>query len=188
VFYLEDGAELTPLARERATARGVEIRRTNTAVPDPRELVEAAQRVISRLGPISPDIVEKVVAEVVATLGSDGSIPRVHGLPPTVDYCASYLVAERNRARRRAVLTATGRNQKGIVAHLTTVIAEFGGDILDISQTLISDYFTMLVIVDIGELTTTFEQFKEALIKTATERGVQAILMHEEIVTSMHRV
>ena len=41
------------------------------------------------------------------------------------------------------MLTATGRNQKGIVARLTTVIAELGGDILDISQTLVGDYFTM---------------------------------------------
>jgi ACT domain-containing protein len=189
VLYLEEGTELTPLARERAAARRIELRRGAAgAPPDPSELLEAARRVLERLGPISPEAVERVVAEVVATLGGSHAAAKPNELPPSVDYCASYLTAERNRARRRAVLTASGRNQKGIVAHLTTVIAEFGGDILDISQTLVGDYFTMLVIVDIAELVTTFELFKDAVTKTAHERGVQAILLHEDLVSSMHRV
>lgn len=189
VFYLEEGAELTPLAEERAAARRIEIRRTgNPALAaDPKELEEAARRVLSRLGPVDKETAQRVVAEVVATI-APGQSDAVVGLPATADYCTAYLEGERRRNRRRAVLTATGRNQKGIVARLTTVIAELGGDILDISQTLVGDYFTMLVIVDIGELGTSFEQFKEALTQAARERGVQTILMHEDLVTSMHRV
>lgn len=190
VFYLEEGAELTPLAEERAAARRIEIRRTeNPALAaDPKELEEAARRVLSRLGPVDKETAQRVVAEVVATIAPGQATGDTVGLPATADYCTAYLEGERRRNRRRAVLTATGRNQKGIVARLTTVIAELGGDILDISQTLVGDYFTMLVIVDIGELGTSFEQFKEALTQAARERGVQTILMHEDLVTSMHRV
>jgi len=194
VFYLEEGAELTPLAAERAAARRIEIRRTAAtsglaaAAADPRELEEAARRVLSRLGPVDKETAQRVVAEVVATIGAANPSDGTLGLPTTADYCTAYLEGERRRARRRAVLTATGRNQKGIVARLTTVIAELGGDILDISQTLVGDYFTMLVIVDIGELGASFEAFKEALTQAARERGVQTILMHEDLVTSMHRV
>ena len=74
------------------------------------------------------------------------------------------------------------------IAHLTTLIAAHGGDILDFSQTLVGGYFTMLLIVDIGDLTTTFAELKQALHDAASARGVQAILMHEDIVSSMHRV
>jgi ACT domain-containing protein len=186
VLYLEEGAELTPLAIERATARRIELRR-QAAPPDPSELEEAARRVLERLGSRSAVAIEQVVGEVVAALG-DRSPPAALGLPPTVDYCAAYISAERNRDRRRAVLTTTGRNQKGMVARMTAIIAELGGDILDISQTIVGDYFTMLLIVDISELTASFEQFKDALTAAARERGVQAILMHEDLVTAMHRV
>ena len=189
VFYLEEDAELTPLAQERANARRIEVRRTGApaAQADPKELEEAARRILSRLGPVDGETARKVVAEVVATIGGS-QVPVAAGLPAGADYCAAYLESERRHARRRAVLTATGRNQKGIVARLTTVIAELGGDILDISQTLVGDYFTMLVIVDVGELDTSFEQFKDALTQAARDRGVQAILMHEDLVSSMHRV
>lgn len=193
VFYLEEDAELTPLAQERATARRIEVRRTGApaAQADPKELEEAARRILSRLGPVDGETARKVVAEVVATIGgsqAQAQTALAPGLPAAADYCAAYLESERRHTRRRAVLTATGRNQKGIVARLTTVIAELGGDILDISQTLVGDYFTMLVIVDVGELDTSFEQFKDALVQAARDRGVQAILMHEDLVSSMHRV
>lgn len=190
VFYLEEGAELTPLAEERAAARRIEVRRTNVpvAAADPKELEEAARRILSKMGPVDKETAQRVVAEVVATIAPSAQASDGIGLPATADYCTAYLESERRRARRRAVLTATGRNQKGVVARLTTVIADLGGDILDISQTLVGDYFTMLVIVDIGELGTSFEQFKEALTQAARERGVQTIIMHEDLVTSMHRV
>lgn len=201
VYYLEDDARLTPLAEERARARGVQIQRGveagngGTAVHGaPAWLGEVTQRVLERLGPLAPDSVDRVVAEVLAALpdgmsqGPAGQTGASLGLPPSADYCAGYIAQERRRAHRRAVLTATGRNQKGVVARLTTVIAELGGDVLDISQTLVGDYFTMLVIVDIGELTTSFEEFKRALTSTTEGLGAQAIVMHEDMVASMNRV
>lgn len=192
-FYVEAGAELTPLARERAAARRIELRQGSAPAPSATELEEAARQVLSRIGPVPPEMLEAVVAEVVGALtqssasGISASIEQA-GMPPTVDYCADVLAAARRRARRRAVLTTSGRNQKGIVAILTSIIAEFGGDILDISQTIVGDYFTMLLIVNIDDLNTTFEQFKAAISEAARERNVHAILMHEDLATSMHRV
>ena len=90
--------------------------------------------------------------------------------------------------RSRAVITVTGRNRKGIVARLTAVIAEQGGDILDIAQTLVGEFFTMLVIVDIAELAVSFADFKAAIQATTEQLGAQAILMHEDLVRSLHRV
>ncbi|MFO0578515.1 MAG: ACT domain-containing protein [Polyangia bacterium] len=218
VIYLEDGAELTPLARERATARGLRIERGAAPVAahvglggglgDAAALAAVAEQVAARIGATTPEALEAVTREVVAALGPTGPRPSTPGdvgspagggpagLPPSVDYCSSYLLSERRRARRRAVLTATGQNRRGIVARITAAIADLGGDILDISQTLVGDYFTMLLIVDLGDLgdsaagepSVSFADFQTVIHKVAAELGVQVILMHEDLVSSLHRV
>lgn len=202
VLHLEEGAELTPLAAERAGARRISIHRGSPA-PFAAEaqhaaITQATQQVLAKLqdrlggalGAVSPELENelknRIAQEVLQSLG-EGPGKEV-GLPPAADYCAAYLHDEKQHARRRAVLTATGKNQKGVVAHLATLIAEHGGDILDISQTLVGGYFTMLLIVDISDLATPFSALKQALAEAAQARGMQAILMHEDIVSSMHRV
>lgn len=193
VLQLEDGAELTPLALERARARQLVIQHTGQALApsdlpsgDTALLIErVTQQVVSRMGTLTPDLVDRVVAEVMTAVKAS-SAPV--GLPAAVDYCATLVAQNRHREHRRAVITTTGRNQKGIVAKLTTVVAELGGDILDISQTLVGDYFTMLLIVDIGDLVASFADFKSAIQQACDQLGVQAILMHEDMVRSLHRV
>jgi ACT domain-containing protein len=71
---------------------------------------------------------------------------------------------------------------------MTQVIAEAGGDILDISQTLVSEYFTMIIVVDIAKLDTTFEDFKARVTDASQNLGVQTMMMHEDIMASFHRV
>ncbi len=212
VYQLEEGAELTPLAAERAQAREIRIERAPTlgvttyrsssggAVPGREELAalvgQVTAQVIARLGRVDPESLDlisgRVATEVLAavqeraTVTGGGAGPI--GLPPSADYCSAYLEQERSRSRSRAVITVTGRNRKGIVARLTAVIAEQGGDILDIAQTLVGEFFTMLVIVDIAELAVSFADFKTAIQATTEQLGAQAILMHEDLVRSLHRV
>lgn len=206
VYQLEEGAELTPLAAERAQAREIRIERapnpgvttghssTGGAAPGREELAalvgQVTAQVIARLGRVDPESLDlisgRVATEVLAAVHERA--PGPVGLPPSADYCAAYLEQERSRSRSRAVITVTGRNRKGIVARLTAVIAEQGGDILDIAQTLVGEFFTMLVIVDIAELAVSFADFKVAIQSTAEQLGAQAILMHEDLVRSLHRV
>jgi ACT domain-containing protein len=93
-------------------------------------------------------------------------------------------------ARRggRAVVTTTGKNQRGIVAKIAQAIADVDGDIVDISQTLVSDYFTMIVIVDTGALSVSFAEFKTRLERTVAGAGAECLVMHEEIVNALQRV
>lgn len=206
VYQLEEGAELTPLAAERAQAREIRIERVSTpgvsaeqspiggAAPGREELAalvgQVTAQVIARLGRVDPESLDlisgRVATEVLAAVHERA--PGPVGLPPSADYCAAYLEQERSRSRSRAVITVTGRNRKGIVARLTAVIAEQGGDILDIAQTLVGEFFTMLVIVDIAELAVSFADFKVAIQATTEQLGAQAILMHEDLVRSLHRV
>jgi ACT domain-containing protein len=187
VVYLEDDAELTPLAAERARARGLEVR--SGRAPAAEGLVEAVTAgVLARLGPVASGDAERVVRAVAAALREAEPPSPPSGLPPSADYCASYLDAQRRRVQRKAVITTTGRNQKGVVARLTTAIANLDGDILDIAQTLVGDYFTMLLVVDTEHLSVSFADFQAAVHGVMRELGAQSLVMHEDIVTSMHRV
>ena len=98
--------------------------------------------------------------------------------------------AAANGTRRggRAVVTTTGKNQRGIVAKIAQAIADAGGDIVDISQTLVSDYFTMIIIVDIGSLSVSFAEFKAKLERTVATAGAECLVMHEDIVNALQRV
>ena len=95
-----------------------------------------------------------------------------------------------NDARRggRAVVTTTGKNQRGIVARIAQAIADAGGDIVDISQTLVSDYFTMIIIVDTGALSVSFVEFKTRLEKTVAATGAECLVMNEDVVNALQRV
>ncbi len=189
-LIIEPGAELTPLARERAEARKIRVSVGTPRLSEDTMQVAArvAEQIIMRLGKSDSSVVEKVASEVLAALGSGQSPESAPGLPPSADYCSAYQESERSRARRKVVITSTGRNQKGVVAKLTAILAELGGDILDISQTLVGDYFTMLLIVDIAEMKVDFSQLKTALQQSAEAMGIHVMLMHEDLVRSLHRV
>ena len=88
----------------------------------------------------------------------------------------------------RAVVTTTGKNQRGIVAKIAQAIADAGGDIVDIAQTLISDYFTMIIIVDTSSLTVSFAEFKARLERTVAAAGAECLVMHEDVVSALERI
>jgi ACT domain-containing protein len=88
----------------------------------------------------------------------------------------------------RAVVTTTGKNQRGIVAKIAQAIADAGGDIVDIAQTLVSDYFTMIIIVDTSALTVSFAEFKSRIEKTVAAAGAECLVMHEGVVSALERI
>jgi ACT domain-containing protein len=93
-----------------------------------------------------------------------------------------------SRRGGRAVVTTTGKNQRGIVAKIAQAIADAGGDIADISQTLVSDYFTMIIVVDTAALTVSFAEFKTRLERTVASAGAECLVMHEDVVNALQRV
>jgi ACT domain-containing protein len=127
---------------------------------------------------ISDEILRRVVAEVTRAMAS--SQPASPRAQPQ----------HRGAGQRggRAVVTTTGKNQRGIVARIAQAIADAGGDIVDISQTLVSDYFTMIIIVDTAALSVSFAEFKSRLEKTVKALGAECLVMHEDVVDALQRV
>ena len=87
-----------------------------------------------------------------------------------------------------AVVTVTGKDQKGIIAKVSSFLAEKGVNIEDISQTVLGEYFAMIMIADLAEA----KQELSALAKECAELGKQigmAIYMqHEDIFNAMHNI
>jgi ACT domain-containing protein len=81
-----------------------------------------------------------------------------------------------------------GKDTTGIIASVCTYLAENKINILDISQTIVQDYFTMMMIVDTSLLSKPFSDMVNELEKVGEEMGVQVKCQREEIFERMHRI
>ena len=73
-------------------------------------------------------------------------------------------------------------------AKVCTYLAENSINILDISQTIVQEYFNMMMIVDMGKMTKSFEEVADELANVGKELGVQVKCQREEIFNMMHRI
>jgi ACT domain-containing protein len=88
----------------------------------------------------------------------------------------------------RAIITIIGSDRVGIIAGIANVIAEANVNILDISQSVIREFFTMIMMVDLSSAKISFSELSERLNRKGEELGVRVEIQREEIFTAMHRV
>ncbi|MBU1099767.1 MAG: ACT domain-containing protein [Bacteroidetes bacterium] len=88
----------------------------------------------------------------------------------------------------RLILTSFGLNQTGVVAKITTELSECGCDLQDISQKLMDDFYTLIVIVDISGSSKNMSEIQEKMNKIAEALKIKIYLQHEEIFRQMHRI
>jgi ACT domain-containing protein len=86
----------------------------------------------------------------------------------------------------KAILTVIGKDNVGIIAGVSNKLAELDVNILDVSQTIMNGYFTMMMILDLSAASDSFGEIKKSLADKGTELGVQIKIQREEIFTSMH--
>lgn len=88
----------------------------------------------------------------------------------------------------KAVITVTGKDSVGIIAKVATACAEFGANIVDISQSVLSDYFAMIMLADIDSLTVEFSEFVDKLEDLGKTNDLVIHTMHEDIFNTMHHI
>ena len=86
----------------------------------------------------------------------------------------------------RAVLTVTGKDKKGIIAKVSAFLAERNINIEDISQTIMQDYFTMVIIMDISQSTLPMAKLAEESDALGQCIGMSVRIQHEDIFNAMH--
>ena len=88
----------------------------------------------------------------------------------------------------KAVITVVGKDRVGIIAAVSTALAESSVNILDISQTILQGFFTMIMLVEIDTEQIAIATLQEVLNSVGERLGMQVRVQHEAIFTAMHRI
>ncbi|MCI9148638.1 MAG: ACT domain-containing protein [Hungatella sp.] len=88
----------------------------------------------------------------------------------------------------KIIITVVGKDTVGIIAKVCTYLAENQVNILDISQTIVQEFFNMMMIVDMDKSLKPFETMSADLEKIGEDIGVRVKCQREEIFTKMHRI
>ena len=88
----------------------------------------------------------------------------------------------------KAVITGVGHDTKGIIAKVSAKCAERGANITEISQSVLKEYFAMIMVIDISDLSVAFTEFVDEMRKLGEESNLDIRAMHEDIFNSMHRI
>ena len=131
---------------------------------------ELSIEAISELGPnASPDAVKKLVEEKIRESNS-------------------YPQSEMNASSGRVILTSFGLNTIGVVSSISAALSEAQCDILDISQKIMQEFFTMIMMIDITNSPKDIKDLQE-LMKTIGEKlKIKIYLQHEDVFRYMHRI
>ena len=89
---------------------------------------------------------------------------------------------------KKTIITVVGKDTVGIIAKVCTYLAENKVNILDISQTIVDDYFNMMMIADMSKAVKSVSEVSDDLDKLGEEVGVIIKCQREEIFNSMHRL
>ena len=88
----------------------------------------------------------------------------------------------------RAVVTVTGKDNKGIIAKVSAFLSEKGANIEDISQTIMGEYFAMIMIVDLSETKQELSALSAECSEMGKKIGMAIYMQHEDVFNAMHNV
>ena len=87
-----------------------------------------------------------------------------------------------------AIITVVGSDKVGIIAKVSAFLAERNINIVDISQTVLSGNFVMMMVTDLSSSTKALEDVKKELAELGSSFGVSISMMHEKVFSAMHRI
>lgn len=88
----------------------------------------------------------------------------------------------------KAIVSVIGKDKKGIIAKVSAKLCDMDINIEDISQTILQDHFTMIMMVSLDDTKENFSSIANVLKKTGEENGVEIRIQHEDIFNSMHKI
>jgi ACT domain-containing protein len=88
----------------------------------------------------------------------------------------------------RAVMTVTGKDKKGIIAKVSAFLSERSANIEDVSQTILGEYFAMIMIVDLSESTQELSALAKECAEFGKQIGMTIYMQHEDIFNAMHNI
>ena len=88
----------------------------------------------------------------------------------------------------QAIISVVGADQVGIIARVSAVLSEQKVNIIDISQTILSGNFVMMMMIDYAESKMTIQEIRAEMDNIANSMNVGIHVMHEKVFNAMHRI
>lgn len=88
----------------------------------------------------------------------------------------------------RVILTSFGVNTTGIVSGITKALSDSKCDLLDISQKIMQEFFTLIMIIDISNMTNDLKELQDIMNNIASQLKIKIYLQHEDVFRFMHRI
>lgn len=88
----------------------------------------------------------------------------------------------------RAIVTVIGQDKVGIIAKVSAALYHCNVNILDLNQTVMQDFFTMVMLVDVSECSVAFEELRQQLSDVGEDMSLSVRIQREDIFAAMHRV
>jgi ACT domain-containing protein len=149
---------------------------------DEKDIRQLTEEAVKQLGDkASPEYVETVVKEAINRI-EDKNQPERRIDPSPLKKAISL------QPGNRIIITAFGKNRIGILAGLTGILADHKCDVLDLTQKLLQEFFTIMILVDIGDSPSDFETIKTEVTRVGENLDLKVIIQHEEIFNAMHRI
>lgn len=87
-----------------------------------------------------------------------------------------------------AVIAVIGKDSVGILAKVSDVCMKQNANVVEVSQTVLKDYFAMIMVVNIDNLNCEFTNFSDAFEDVKKEKNLEIHIMHEDIFNAMHKI
>jgi ACT domain-containing protein len=87
-----------------------------------------------------------------------------------------------------AILSVVGKDTVGILASVSVKCAEYNANVIDVSQTVINEYFAMFMFINIDNLNIDFNDFVDEMVKLGKNKSLDIHVMHEDIFNLMHKI
>ena len=145
------------------------------------EIRKIAEQVVQQLGSHATAAnVEKVVHETIQRIE--------HQEPSAPSDIQSKPLIDRSSGQDRVIVTAFGKNKIGILGGITSTLAKTNCDVIDLSQKILKEFFTIMLLIDISNANLDFEGVKQELINTGDKFDLKVVVQHEQIFKTMHRI
>ena len=139
---------------------------------------------------LSEQEIRKITLQAIADLGDKATPDRVKEVVNKVVNSGSLNTPQSSEPKTdgKVILTSFGMNHPGIIAGVTQVLSKANVDITDLSQKLMGEFYTMIIILDISNSPMDLSDLQNDLNKVAEELKIKIYLQHEDLFRYMHRV
>lgn len=140
---------------------------------------------------LSEEDIRKLTLEAIKELGEKATPELVKNVvEKSIEKISFQSSSEKNIeiSSGRIILTSFGLNSPGIIARITNKLSEFQCDIRDLSQKIMDEFYTMIMVIDITNSPNDLKEIQEAMKKLADDMKVKIYIQHEDVFRYMHRI